>query len=534
MYRVVLVDDDRLVTKFLEKMIPWEEHGFKIIASFQDSREAYEYLNAHPYDVLLTDIGMPQMNGIELISKVKQPSSYYVILSCHDEFNFAKQALKLDVYDYLLKETMEEEDIVELLMRLKTTLDESKEQKTYQDKLKHFLKQNNMVLKTKFLENIINNAYFKRDKWWKEQEDLLGMNFSTNNYTVALCYIDQFTEAVSHYKTELLLHYSINNILEEVLLNNQQDIEIFYLQEKFFILFPARSKSEMTMQTIVYDALRELQRKLSSYLKLSITVLINEGNHKHAELAKIMQKLLNNDEQRFYFPYGSIQIFHSIDYNQDYIFQSFADDLESLKKIILHKDESKLKQFIEDKMITVQEKKFAPKVVRDWAIKLILDIKVSLNAFHQFEDQSFNAITDLLLDVENFQEMSAMLEKVSLEFMEKVSNIKATSQNETIFKAQKYVLSHLDKKITLKEISDVLHFNPSYFSRMYKKETGENFIEYVTRIKMEKAKEQLKYTRKSVEQISLELGFNSKSYFITTFKKNSGISPQSYKYDHVL
>lgn len=121
---------------------------------------------------------------------------------------------------------------------------------------------------------------------------------------------------------------------------------------------------------------------------------------------------------------------------------------------------------------------------------------MSLNAFHQFEDQSFNAITDLLLDIENFQEMSTILEKISLEFMEKVTNIKATSQNETIFKAQKYVLSHLDKKITLKEISDVLHFNLSYFSRMYKKETGENFI--------------------------------------TTFKKNSGISPQSYKYDHVL
>lgn len=533
MYQVVLVDDDRLVTKFLEKMIPWEKCGFEVIASFQDSLKAYEYLASQSYDVLITDIGMPHMNGIELISNIKeiQKSNYHVILSCHDEFDFAQQALKLGAYDYLLKETMEEEDIIELLGRLKKTLDETKNSRHHEDKLRNFLKANNMPLKSEFLEKVINESYVKRDEWWQEQEELLEMNFSHESYTVALCYIDQFQDAITHYENELLLQYSINNILEEVLIKYQEDVHIFYLQEKFFILFPAKNTKTIEMQNVVESALKEVQRKLSSFLKLSLTMVINIGNQKRDELAETMQILIINDEQRFYYPHGSIQYFHPIEYNQEYIFNVFSDDVDTLKRVILNKDYKQLKQYINDKINTICKEKFAPRVVKDWAIKLMLDIKVSLNAFHHFDDQTFNTVTNQLLEVENFQEIAIMLETISLQFIEKVSSIESTSQNEAIFKAQKYVLSHLDQKISLKDVSEFLHFNTSYFSRMYKKETGESFIEYVTRVKMEKAQELLENTTKSVEQISIELGFDSKSYFLKTFKKNTGLSPQEYKYN---
>jgi|SRR5690625_142002 len=97
-----------------------------------------------------------------------------------------------------------------------------------------------------------------------------------------------------------------------------------------------------------------------------------------------------------------------------------------------------------------------------------------------------------------------------------------------------YVRCHLEEKISLKDIAEFVHLNPSYFSRMFKKETGEGFIEYVTRMKMEKAKELLDNTTKSVEQIAIELSFDSKSYFLKTFKKQIGMSPNAYKYKNEL
>jgi two-component system, response regulator YesN len=248
MYEVVLVDDDVIVIEFLIKVIPWKDYGFQVVASFQDSKEALAFMQENPYDVLITDIGMPKLNGIELIEQLKKSNinSYNVILSCHDEFTFAQQAIKLEAYDYILKESMEESNIMALLERLKNKLD------------------------------------------------------------------------------------------QDSLISNQQ------------------------------------------------------------------------------------------------------------------------------------------------------------------------------LKVTKFLEM--------------------TTKNEDVLKAQTYVQTHIGEKISLTEVADHLHLNSSYFSRMYKKETGEGFVEYVTRLKMEKAIELLDLTKNSVEQIAYELGFESKSYFLKTFKKFYGVSPKSYKY----
>jgi two-component system, response regulator YesN len=247
MNEVVLVDDDVIVIEFLKKVIPWQDYDFQVVASFQDSNEALVFMQENPFDVLITDIGMPKLNGIELIEQLKKSNinSINVILSCHDEFSFAQQAIKLEAYDYILKESMEESNIMALLERLKSKLD------------------------------------------------------------------------------------------QESLINNQQ------------------------------------------------------------------------------------------------------------------------------------------------------------------------------LKVNKFLEM--------------------TTKNEDVLKAQTYVQTHLGEKISLTEVADHLHLNSSYFSRMYKKETGEGFVEYVTRVKMEKAIELLDHSIKSVEHIAFDLGFDSKSYFLKTFKKYYGLSPKVYK-----
>ncbi|WHZ01164.1 response regulator [Neobacillus sp. YX16] len=247
MYDVVLVDDDVIVIEFLKKVIPWQDYGFQVVANFQDSSDALIFMLENPYDVLITDIGMPKLNGIELIEKLKSSkiNSYNVILSCHEEFTFAQQAIKLEAYDYILKESMEESNIIDLLDRLKNKINQER--------------------------------------------------FSSNQH----------------------------------------------------------------------------------------------------------------------------------------------------------------------------------------------------------------------LKVTQFLEM--------------------TTRNEDVIKAQKYVQTHLGEKISLTEVAEHLHLNSSYFSRMYKKETGEGFIEYVTRVKMEKALELLDQSIKTVEQIAYELGFESKSYFLKTFKRFYGLSPKSFK-----
>ena len=537
MYQVVLVDDDVLVTEFMEKIIPWGQHGFHVAGTFKDGVEAYAYLRENKCDVLITDIGMPRLNGIELISKLKEVDIdlYNIVLSCHDDFYFAQQALKLDVFDYILKESMEEEKIVELLERLRLTMDQEFQSKHQHLKIAKFLQQSNLSLKTSFIETLMEDQYIADDIWWSEQEELLDMDFSSERYTVVLCFVDQYQDAIDRYKKEVLLQFSLNNVIEEVLAEFLKDIQVFFLNGKFLIMFPLKNTKQMEMQYLVERAVKEMQNKISTYLKISVTPVIGGENQLREGLVESMKLLLNNKEQRFYYPHGTIQYFQFIPYTNESIFRDYIDVVQDLRRMIMNREEAQVKEEIQNNIADIKTERYAPAAVKDWVIKLVLDIKIYLNAQAYVEDQDFMTMTDQLVqNVETFEHLQSLMTDILIELMNRVDQIDATPKNDYILQAQLYIQSHLNEKISLKDVADLLHLNASYFSRLFKKETGESFIEFVTRMKMEKAKELLDNSTRSVEQIAIEVGFDSKSYFFKTFKKQFGMSPKAYKYKETV
>jgi two-component system, response regulator YesN len=531
LYEIVLVDDDALVIEFLKKLIPWQDYGFQVAAHFQDSCVALDYLQNHAYDVLITDIGMPKLNGIELIEQLKKShsNSYHVILSCHDEFRFAQQALKLEVYDYILKETMEETNIMALLERLKNKLDQKRLTNHQNLKVSKFLEKNHMTLKSTFIEKLMEKNVEKTD-WRTEQEELLGMNFSHEYYTPVLSFIDQYQVAATYYGNETLLQFSVNNVVEEILAAFSQEIQTFFLKGTFFMLFPSKSNKTLETQPAIELILKEIHRKIRTYLNISITSVIGEQNVQHQQLIKNMRLLLENKEQRFYYQHDSIHYFRLLSYTSDSIFQDYVEIAQKLKELILKDKKKEVLEVIYRQLSKIREKKYDPEVVKDWVIKLIFDIKLSLQALKHFETESMPLNNHLIQHVETLEHLESVLKDLCEQFIEQGKSIDLTSRNEDVLKAQKYVQTHLREKISLTEVAAHLHLNSSYFSRMYKKETGEGFVEYVTRVKMEKAIELLDHSIKSVEQIAYELGFESKSYFLKTFKRYFGYSPKSYKY----
>ncbi|WP_449539121.1 response regulator transcription factor [Ferdinandcohnia sp. Marseille-Q9671] len=529
MYDVVLVDDDVIVIEFLKRFIPWNDYGFRIVAHFQDSTLAYEYLQGNAYDVLITDIGMPKLNGIELIEQLKQSkvNSYNIILSCHDEFRYAQQALKLEVFDYILKETMEEKNIIALLDRLKNKLDQEATSNNQHLIVARFLEKNNLTLKSKLIEKLMKEQYIEKTVWFKEQEELLEMDFS-QEYSTVLCFIDHYQDAIISFDNETSLLININSVVEEVLTKFKLEAQSFYLQSEFFLLFKGNmtNKTQYTIETIV----KEIHTKISTLLKISITSVIGEQHAKEQQLIENMRLLLKNREQRFYYRYNSIQYFRTFSYKSDTIFQGYVEISNRIKELLLKNKKDLLLECLSHHLVKAKENKYAPQVIKDWVIKLIYDIKLSLNTLHHFEAQNVTMTDHNIQQVETFEHLECVLEDIFEKLLEQIKSVNLTNRNEDILKAQKYVQIHYGEKISLNEVASHLHLNPSYFSRMYKKETGEGFVEYVTKVKMAKAIELLDHSTKSVEQIACELGYESKSYFLRTFKKYYGVSPKSYRY----
>lgn len=534
MYKVALVDDDVIVLKFLENMIPWDELGFEVAGSFKDSVEAYNHLKIHEFDLLITDIGMPKLNGIELISLLNKDGIelFKVILSCHDEFLFAQQSIKLGASDYILKESMDEEIIKEILYRIKKSIEYKCKEDSKSDKISLFVKKNKNKLKTDFVEKLLEGNYVDDDFWWEEQGEYLDMNFSYENYTPVLSFIDKYADAIEQYENQTLLHFSIDNIINETLKKDRKDVQIFYLQDKFFIVFPHGDEKPSEIYTKIEQSLQEVHSKLKKYLEITTTTVIGKGKQLRKGLIESMKELLRNDMQRFYYQHGSIQKLMVLPFDKSFTFQGYMEVVDKITTSMIQEDEKRVVSIIEKQLKVMKESRHEPSIVQDWAVKLVLDIKYRLQALTYSEDPIVISMTDKLVNqVHSLKHLEEVVIGICKQLMIHIKEINDMPKSKEIAKVLQYVQVNIHKKITLSDVAAYIHLNPSYFSRLFKKVTGESFIEYVTRVKMEKAKELLRGTTKTVEQISGELGFESNNYFQKTFKKFYGNSPTSLRHN---
>lgn len=175
----------------------------------------------------------------------------------------------------------------------------------------------------------------------------------------------------------------------------------------------------------------------------------------------------------------------------------------------------------------VQEQRLSPKLLKDWLLRISLEMR---NHKLMFSVEHFSdSIHRRLYELETLQETIDWFLNHYIELVSQVSQSARFSKRHEIVEAYQYVLRHLDRKITLEEVAEALYLNPSYFSRLFKKETGETFIEYVTKMKLTRAKQMLRETRDSVGKICELLGYDNQSYFIKLFKNETGVTPAEYR-----
>lgn len=192
MYKVMLVDDDYPVLELLSEIINWDQLGLNLQSIHENGASALTYaLNEMP-DILLTDIGMPKMNGIELTKQLKgiNPNLQVCMLTCHNEFEYAHQSLKLNVQDYLLKDTLDPKDLDEVLLKLKKNVEKENQQKIKEFKLESIVERNRESMKREFLRKTLYQHTYENVGWYDEAFSY-GLDVKGRSYIPVLCFIDR-------------------------------------------------------------------------------------------------------------------------------------------------------------------------------------------------------------------------------------------------------------------------------------------------------------------------------------------------------
>ncbi|MFB9276390.1 response regulator transcription factor [Cohnella cellulosilytica] len=539
MYEILLVDDHTHLVDSLAIALPWERMGIAAVHKAYSGEEALELLAYHSIDIVVTDIQMNGMSGLELIACIneKRRNLKTVILTGHDEFQYAKEALQNRVSEYLLKPVPNDE--LELtLRRLIAEIEREGKQLIDQRKLAELFRESLPRLRESLLSDLLSGQAVPAVAL-QEKIRLYRLDFDLDEPAALLCIRVEEDYAVTDLYSVSLLEYALRNIAEEVFSERYRIWQCKDPYDYFIMLVQplvgsgrGSGRGEPEAGGSLEDLARHVQRQVKLYLKMKVSIVVSPGETVRRDLAGMYRAALST--------YSDL-----IGYQTE----SYLNVVEDRTMIELRPLSSlyatpTLMQLIDVEQWGAFEKKLT-------AIFDELDCQAGntneygfeiytalLQAFTYYVHKKgkrffevFGRDIDRMLKAEASWSAVPLREWafVSFKLLKESSSRRSDNlRSELMERVYRFVAEHL-REVTLQAVADYVHLHPVYVSNLFKQESGENFSAFVLRLRMDKAVQLLKHKELKVSQIALEVGYQKPQYFIKLFKSHFGMTPQDFK-----
>lgn len=522
MYTILLVEDEEAVRHSIKDLTPWQEYGFSVMGEASNGMEALEIISETMPDVIITDIRMPYMDGIQFIQEVREKYSQTVeviFLSGYDEFTFAQTALSLKAAEYVLK-PVSIDSMRALLGRIRTKLDEDVARVSDRTKLEAFYRDAFDVYKEKFLVSLITPTRKKDETLIAEKASEYGVPLAGNIFAVSV--IDLPLEPLSSVAMEEIIEESTED---------SGNMLSFQYENQIVLIFSSEMGKDFAALFIkqIYRSLSLLQSRLVHYFSHPFNIGIGEVIFQIGSL-----------------PLSYRSAMEALNYTHIYPEQHIISisDVESVNSAKDEKTRSDLKTelVMALKFGTAEE---TEEKIHDFFTGLaetadIQNTVLSILSIISEICTSYGRNIALLLEGEDlFLELShantsaraeELAKRLAVSANEMASGVRENSHIQFVENAKKIIKErYSDSSFGLDQVADEISVSPAYFSTTFKKETGLSFVQYLTNIRLEKAKELLKNTDKKTYEIAEAIGFSEPNYFSFTFKKNIGMSPSQFR-----
>lgn len=534
MFKVMIIDDEPIIRKGIKNILDWKKFGCEICAEASDGEEGIALINEKRPDILITDIRMPGIDGLKMISNVKDliPDCKIIILTGYRDFDYVQEALKLRVFDFVLKPS-KIEDLTTIIHRAVEELKSLRNRAEEFNKLKKLFEQNIPILREKFLYDLMYEIYPNRDEILPRAE-LLGVNI--NEFFLLVVEIDtDENKSLSQYDKNLYLFGIINTFMD--VFSDSFNVISIPLKDRgvAFILRSIDKKDDS--YNLISDKCNYLQELLINCFGFTVTIAVSSEGRDIIQLPEKFRECMEALERKFYIGNDSV-IFYN-DLNGFLKFEDYSV-LEKYQKLLLEGiktgNESIVMKRIDDifKYINGLDhlnmdylKNFY------WGIiTYINNIRLSVAlASNEKKVESINIISlhNMISRSENVYELNELLKEVSLSITAKINNYNNKSIKLILRNALDYIHEHYKEQLTLNDVAEHVYVSTSYLSRMFKKELGKNFVDYLNGLRIEKAKELLMDPKYKTYEIAELVGIPDAHYFSRLFKKYEGLSPTEYR-----
>ncbi|WP_416147697.1 response regulator transcription factor [Salipaludibacillus sp. HK11] len=527
----LLVDDNYQMLEYMNACIPWLEKGINVDMC-ESGKEAMDFAAKRKPDILITDIDMPEMNGLELIDQMHaiNPNLESLIISCHDNFDYAKHALKLNVTEYILKDMLEPENFVDSLDVLISRIEERNKSKGEVEKLKSYRDQNQLRLKRELLRNVLEKSITSSDDW-KQEFTTFGLHLDKYKYIPLIVKINNHAKLLEKYQSSELLMFAIDNIISEITEGREELISFTNDENEMIWFVKVKSLIKSNPYVEMKKIATHFQKVIHKYLHVDTSMVhYHQPISNLTEMKQTVSKLMNIGSHWFYVEGKKMVSTSEINqsFSQSNIFSEYTNFYEEIDKVVSTLDEDVMEEVILKWINIFTAKKYHPDEVKSLIHSVLINVSIRYQYLYQLHSDKAKVLHSQVNAISNITQIKDYMYK----FMEDIIHYLGTetvTQHEEIIKAKLYVEENIDKKIRMEDASNHLYMNSSYFSRLFRKETGMTFTEYVTKTKVEKSKTYLIETDLTVEEISNKLGYENTSYYIKLFKKYYATPPMEYR-----
>ncbi|MGE8080013.1 response regulator transcription factor [Peribacillus loiseleuriae] len=521
MQKVIIVDDDRIIRQWLSTAIPWQEYGFKLAGEASDGETAIELIEKEQPQIVISDINMPFMDGLELAKQVKSksPDTYIIFMTGYEDFKYAHEALKLKVFDYLLKPV----DKDQLLEKIKEAAMEWKANQK---------REKNLVEVTPYLQR---NIFHKLTEPTNipidiEQELLsLGIELQGSCFVAILIKIDERSPTginVENLKT------SIKAVISQDLKKNQGAVMDAGIEQLLLLLSPHEEIEEIKISRFIHHLFQEIHKKIGIYTTVTFGRIYQEPFEMgfsilEAHLAMNMRHIMGKGQV-----YTLDDIVSDDSHYQKDITQLEEELVEQIKRGLPDKANETIQLIfrilVECKDATLQDIRF-------------LAVKYITLLFHEAEKWNWRHtnseyLTDHYREVmkmETLHEIFDLVQSILQEWKEFMNQKKEKNSFTIVDQAMEYVDAHYHLEgLTLQKVANIIHVSAPYLSNLFKVEKGINFGDYLLGLRMRKAMELFSENKIKTYEVADMVGYNNPQYFSICFKKYTGYTPAEYRKTH--
>ena len=540
MLKIFLAEDEVIVRETIKRMIPWEDLGFELVGEAADGEMALPLLLRQKPDLLITDIKMPFMDGLTLakVAKKEIPGLKVVILSGYDDFNYAKQAINIGVEDYLLK-PITKNALIERLTEIRSRYEHEKTQKEYYEKFHREMQAYEKNSSRDFFEALVSGSMDMMEIYRRSEK--LGLDIVAEAYNVLIFTMnceEDFSgqrEGYSEWEAESL------ELLEEFFSENTSAMLFRCNIFSYGVLIKGQKETiEENTRSCVSEIQRILDRKEQ---KRQWFVAAGEPVERLSQIQKsyysasraFSQRYLYDENILYYDEMASMEKKNVTEDDSTYLQKV---DVNALNPVILQKFLSnglleETENFVKDYFYAIGQEPLESLVFRNY---VTLNVRFSVMSF--LKEIGCDTRTLEQEDTEDVLSESSKSLENAIAYAKKIisqaialRDQNSGNKNRSILKtAVDFIDSHyMEEDMSLNKAANAANVSANHFSALFSQNMGQTFIEYLTNLRMNKAKEYLRCTSMRSSEIAGEIGYKDAHYFSYLFKKTQGMTPSDYR-----